>query len=476
MTLEEIRKIVLVQAFEESDLQEEYLQDEDKRAADATAGSPLPQSAGRKEQHQFLGKRATFLNEKIRSHCKSVAWMESSPFRQRLNFFGLGLVVVAALIGFFTNELGPEKRINILSFPLLGILVWNLIIYLLEIFTLVARRGKAPSGVVGLVSRFVSPLTTSGKVAEDEGAIISRSASLYHSRWRELNLPAIAARIKALLHVTAIVLAVSAIAGMYFKGVANEYRAVWESTFFREAKDLRPFLEMVLGPAASLLNQSIPSVAELDGIHYRHDNPVEGGNAGNWIHWYAITIGMFVVLPRLLFALIWKFKAHRQEVAMPFRKTNPDYFDRVLSSSTGHSLLYSLVPYAHEASREVRQKVRKLLETEYSRPVSVNWCETVPFGEEDEAELTNDDVGHTGVIYNFASTPEKETHLALFKTLAGETENKWRVILDAESFDRKSESFSDAEQRRETRLSAWKTLFAGTNTEIIVISPSQSAS
>ena len=46
----------------------------------------------------------------------------------------LAVVVVALLIGLATKQLGPERRVNVLAFPLFGVLAWNLLVYLWAIF------------------------------------------------------------------------------------------------------------------------------------------------------------------------------------------------------------------------------------------------------------------------------------------------------------------------------------------------------
>jgi hypothetical protein len=99
--------------------------------------------------------------------------------------------------------------------------------------------------------------------------------------------------------------------------------------------------------------------------------------------------------------------------------------------------------------------------------------ENIPFGEEEEALIEIPKNLQPMILFNFASTPEKETHLALYKKLAEdlpEHSRHYQVVLDCEAFDRKSESFNDADERRATRLSAWKKLFAAENCEIHAIS------
>ena len=61
---------------------------------------------------------------------------------------GPAIVAAALLLGLATNALGPERRINLLAVPLLGLLAWNLATYavtaLAALLRSVRRDGDAP--------------------------------------------------------------------------------------------------------------------------------------------------------------------------------------------------------------------------------------------------------------------------------------------------------------------------------------------
>ena len=65
------------------------------------------------------------------------------------------------------------------------------------------------------------------------------------------------ARLGRVLHVGAIAFALGALASIYLRGLASEYRAGWESRFLG-ANAVRSVLGAVLGPASALPTSPAP--------------------------------------------------------------------------------------------------------------------------------------------------------------------------------------------------------------------------
>src|SRR5690606_13393598 len=106
------------------------------------AGAPLPANPGRAREERFLAARAAALLERLHGRLPGTAWLDPAAPAHPSRHPGLvlSLLFLAAVAGYLSNELGPEKRINILSFPLLGILAWSLLVYLREIWLFLSRR------------------------------------------------------------------------------------------------------------------------------------------------------------------------------------------------------------------------------------------------------------------------------------------------------------------------------------------------
>ncbi len=480
MNIEDTKKILIVQALEEVDDQELVISSDDKTRASRLAGSPLPEKLSDREEDSFFVKRADRLLQILSARIASIAsWSQSGSTGHRFGVLSLGVVVLAAVFGFLTNELGPEKRINILAFPLIGIIIWNLFVYVAELVLFFRPEGQLfTSGLIhslatGLISRIGGGKNNPPQDPDPRDQITAGACLRFESHWLKFLIPVWGARIKSLLHLTALVLAAAAIAGMYVKGLAHEYLAVWESTFFQDGASLRPFLNVVLGPAASLFGESLPPVAELNQVHLSTDNtPGLEDNAAKWIHWYAATIAIYVLVPRAILAVVWRFKAAHQAKNIPFRSVSPRYFDRLISISSGKSLPVTVLPYAHEPGEQIRRKVLRETENLFSRPIALSWEKAIAFGEEEQLELGSPDEERAILLlFNFSATPERETHLELFHTLLKfQHTDRYHILLDAEAFDKRSAAFSEADKRREERRQAWEDLFSGENCDIHVIS------
>ncbi|MEM7601706.1 MAG: hypothetical protein AAF357_09850, partial [Verrucomicrobiota bacterium] len=218
MTLDDIRKVLSLQAIEQADESQSILTDADYREASSHAGAPLPKKVERSEENQFLAQRADMLLIRTTSRFPEASrWANQLPSKQRLALFGLVFFSLAAIAGFLTNSLGPEKRINILSFPLLGIMLWSLLVYVREIVLLL--KGGNPIHGAGLIELLQPALEQSPPANSNEKTALEGARTLFEKRWRKLNTPVMAARLKSILHVTALILAAAAITGMYVNGL-----------------------------------------------------------------------------------------------------------------------------------------------------------------------------------------------------------------------------------------------------------------
>ena len=468
MNRADVRRILVVQAVEQVDAEHELVSPEELKRAASLAGAPLSSSPGKKTENQFLAKRAECLVPTIAAiDPKDSSWILGSPGGSRsLVATSIGFLV-AVVLGFLSCELGPENRINILSFPLLGIILWSLVIYVRELFLLFRSRESVFGDTwLGGIARFFLPVERKSA----ETSKLEAARSLFLTRWTKLLLPVQGAKIKSMLHLIAFVLAFSAVAGMYFKGLANEYRAVWESTFFTDSTQLQPILKAVLGPAASIRGEIFPSPEELENLHWQGgENEVAGENAGRWIHWYAITIAGYVLLPRLILCLVWRFRSHRYASTLPFRDIDSHYFDHILATSSGQATRVRFVPYPASPDNSVKSRLVEELEKHLDRGVEDSWETAIEFGNEESIALAESDYDLLVPVFPFGATPEKETHLAVYLSLRDQAKQDLKYIyLDSTGFDRANVSFANAEERKTSRFEAWEKLFHGSPVELIL--------
>ena len=246
---------------------------------------------------------------------------------------------------------------------------------------------------------------------------------------------------------------------------------MWESTFIIDSSQLRPFLQFVLGPAVAISGDQLPSLEKLNAMHWQSGgDEVSGETAARWIHWYAISIGLFVILPRTLLGVLWRIRSSHLLRNLPYRETCPHYFDHLLAISTGNARELQVIPYSLNPGEEVKQVIVNRFESTLQCPVEIDWLPTIDFGNEEDPGNPPFDAGsRLAILFNFAATPEKETHLTLHQTLSGQAPKPVEfVILDTTGFDLKAADFPDAEKRRDERLVAWEKLFSGTKVQFLL--------
>lgn len=484
-----LRRVLLIQAIEKSDGDGELLSSDLRADATREAARPLSRDSSVAEQDRFFAERAAHLTDHLVSHRPALAPLLPVPHRFR--YFAIALLLGAAILGWSTQALGQEKLVNILSFPLLGILAWNLIVYLTELIRAAGSLKKRDQqtddsesgGLLIRAAESLEKLPAAFRKRDshpDIPASLRQALTDFQRRWRRLVEPITVQRIRAALHLAAALLAGAAVAGMYAKGAANEYRAYWESTFFTPGA-LQALLGTLFGPASLLSGIEVPDVAPL---HRTATTPeVVGENAARWIHLYALTIGLFVILPRLVLGTWHTIASRRHEIAIDPRQLTGTglYFDRILAEALGTALKTGAVAYCHQLSPTAEGSLQRNLERDLGVPVTLDWKSTLKLGDEEDAprELITEAAGalpaHFVLCFDFSVTPEQETHGELIREMRKalneqETETHFHVCLDAEGFDETRRNLPDFAKRREDRFEAWRSV-AGPARENVAVFP-----
>src|SRR5579871_6241899 len=126
-----LRTVLLIQAIEETDRTGEVIPLADRAEASrqvirdsrwpgAESGAQLSAAA-----QDFLQQRAQRLMERLRH--RSPAVVQVLALAGGLRWLGRLTLVVALLMGVSLSALDGSRRINILAFPLIGLLAWNLL-------------------------------------------------------------------------------------------------------------------------------------------------------------------------------------------------------------------------------------------------------------------------------------------------------------------------------------------------------------
>jgi hypothetical protein len=278
--------------------------------------------------------------------------------------------------------------------------------------------------------------------------------------WPALAMPIWQRRVARLLHFGAAMLALGAIAGLYVRGIALEYRAGWQSTFL-DAQTVARLLHVVLAPGAWLTGIPVPDAAHVATI----GSDSAGENAAPWIHLYAATLLAIVIVPRLLLAGIAWFGERRLERRFPLPLAHA-YFQRLLHVWHEGAAQVVVLPYSFNASPAVREGLGRILARVFDAGVDVRWSASTPYGSDAPPDVAALPGASIVALFNLTATPEAENHGAFVATLAREAGPRPIAIVDTTDFvDRMS-----ADPRRiAERESAWRQMLEAHGVEPLFV-------
>ena len=425
--------------------------------------------------------------------------------------WSLAALLLGALgVGLGSDMLGGQQRINLLAAPLLGLLLWNMVVYAgLAVSALWPTRKasmhpptqRSPGAVAGLAklasgvwakrsghglgqTLSASPRTGQLHAAMAQGLADTALATRHLHAWR----------IAAALHVAAATLALGAMLAMYGRGLVLDYRAGWDSTFL-SAPQVRGLLGGVLGPAAAISGLTLPDASHLATLRWAGDGlggGAEGGAgssavggagepAARWIHLYALTLAGVVLLPRSLLAAwaLWRARAGSRNLPLP---QDGAYFQALLrqrsATSTTRAARWpvSVLSYSFALQPAQRAALPAALESALGEGAWPGEPIALPMGAEDAlarylpasapmpaggAEPQRLALADTvAVLFALSATPERETHAALLHALAIALPKRCtlRVLVDASGLRQRLATAPEAAERLAQRRATWTRL------------------
>ena len=223
------------------------------------------------------------------------------------------VITAACASGAGLAALDGTRRIDILALPILGVVGWNLLVYLwlaAAAYRRIFRRGT-PRPVGGqwlgtfVGARIARLAANPGRFAPPlDGAVSRFTAGL-----GEAFAPLAARSLRRMLHFAAAALAVGLLAGLYLRGIVFRFEAGWESTFLG-ARQVLGLLNALYGPVAAWAGIALPrTVDAVAALRWTADGG--GGDAAPWIHLIALCLASYVILPRLGLAALESFAARR---------------------------------------------------------------------------------------------------------------------------------------------------------------------
>jgi Protein of unknown function (DUF2868) len=490
-----LRTVLLIQAIEETDRAGEVIPLADRadasravvressklsearlRAAHPSAAPPGAVPPGQaqtpallsSQTETFLIRRAERLLERLRT--RSPAVVHILALAGGVTWLGRFVLLVATAAGVSLSALDGSRRINILAFPLIGLIAWNLFVYVLLLVTWIRTRGRHATGFWSaamyehwIAGRIESLMRRSTRY----NVPLSTGLRRFAAEWGTLSRPILFLRAKRLLHLAAALLAIGLIIGLYVRGIVLRYEAGWESTFLGPGS-AHALVSVLYGPASALSGISYGSAAEIAKLRWTATGG--GGDAASWIHLIAITAVLYIVLPRLLAAAVASLTLWRASRRAPIPPSLIGYA-RTLVMGVGSGAageIASVVPYAYEPKAPSVAGLESLLAATLGANLKVEMRAPVRYGDEETVAARLAATGATWhvILMTLAATPEVENHGAFLSAwrdwlARNATSSPLLILIDEGPYAARMRGEAAFEQRVQERRKLWREFVAG---------------
>lgn len=469
------RDVVLVRAIETADQKCEVLSEDDRmyasRSAKELAHWQASDSKSEVTTDHFLQQRSEQILKRIAE--RTPAFAAFIKRRNGLKGLALALPVAALLLGAGLDRITDPHRVDLLSAPLLLIIAWNIVVYL-GLLIWVCLPARKPGGSKSALLHKLSI----GKTVLPRKLPHALSAGLlsFMQEWAQLSAKLTAARLSRTIHLSAALFAAGAVLSLYARGFLSQYSAGWESTFL-DATQVHAILSALFTPAVSLFHLHDFSLADIEALRFGQtvqslpagQTPFAAGGA-RWVHLYAATIFILVVLPRGLLALLSNWRAKRLARRFPLDLEQP-YFRKLGEAlGTGSGLapgaiagggILRVLPYSFtldEARDKGLSDIATMLLGEQAR---LMLRPSTAYGEEvaealRETRLDDTGVTLTAVLFSLAATPEKENHGAFLAYLVRHCSRGIGVLIDESGLVERIGAQAGGPARIAERITLWQ--------------------
>ncbi|NPC54096.1 DUF3482 domain-containing protein [Caenimonas soli] len=335
------RRVLLAQAIETADTQggllSEVERDQIDRQARHDAGVAGEERQAVAPEH-FVDVRAQRVLATVQRRNPTLAAMQE-PGSLR-GWLTVGIPMAALVLGVLTDVIANPHRVDLVSLPLLGIVAWNLAMYLVLIGGwMLARRGRQRPLLAGLGRWTDGPRALKRR----PGNLQSQVTALFHLRWYQATEALHIQRCKRVLHLAAAAWAVGVALSLLTRGLVVEYRVGWESTFLN-AGQVHAILSFLRLPALLVFPFQPFTVQEVASLQFTQGGGVAGAR---WVYMYVALLLVLVVVPRVVLAAA----AYARE-RMLARKVRVDlgdpYFQRLVSLLSSARVHLGLITHREE--------------------------------------------------------------------------------------------------------------------------------
>lgn len=167
-----------------------------------------------------------------------------------------GLFTLALILGLLTDQLASTgSRINLLSLPFFGVLIWNIFIYLALLISGFRENKRRDFLGIRLAFSFLqkSFLTKSFDKAKRLGQLMQPLLTEFSAR---------------AFHLAALGFVLGMIFSVLLRGIGTAYSVGWESTWFAESPEIVYQIIMVTYGFFTSFLGSIPNILEIANLRF----------------------------------------------------------------------------------------------------------------------------------------------------------------------------------------------------------------
>ncbi|WP_460890712.1 DUF2868 domain-containing protein, partial [Ramlibacter alkalitolerans] len=329
------RQLVLARAVEDVDTQGKILsaverEQIEREALEASRGK----AAGGVDFPEYLQQRARRMLAVVENRQPRIAALQDPEGWQR--WLLLAIPLAACVLGAAIDRIDNPHQVNMLSPPLLGVLAWNLTVYVVMLLSLFLPR--APHLPVAGLQRWLAGLPRPGRRT---GRLHTDVLARFHEQWLRVTASQQWLWFKQLLHLSAGGWALGLAFSIVLGGIVREYRVGWESTLL-DVGQVHAFLRALFAPVVALLPFESFSVADLQRMSFHSGAAIGVEEARRWVWMYLALLFLLVVIPRAVLAAWSGWRRRRLARAVRIDLRDP-YFVQVLARVSPARITIGLV-------------------------------------------------------------------------------------------------------------------------------------
>ena len=297
---QQLRTLTLAQAIERTDTEHALVSQPDLDAATREALQEARRTTAQRGVHQValedivLGRAAAVVARASVADASVAALTQPSA---RLRWLARALPVLTLLLGLAIDRIANAHRVDLLSPPLLLLLGWNVVMYVLIALNAWRTRRQPPAQHhwQHTLRRWAGPTATPR--ARRRG-LAARIAADFYSHWLTQTADLFTQRATRVLHLCAAAWAAGFALSLLLRGLIVRYQFGWESTFLT-AGQVHAITNVLFWPLTAGFGLTPFS---LQDIAATQDFAGEGLAGGRWVWMYVGLLTLVVVVPRLALA------------------------------------------------------------------------------------------------------------------------------------------------------------------------------